>query len=104
MTNDFQEWYSISGSIYTDEQTAWYLWQTVIAYMKKTEFKTKKKAQLEATADENKSEVIEYLRDRKEQISHEVTEWMKTQFLATAKAREILEDFEEGKENTGERE
>jgi hypothetical protein len=56
---------------------------------KKTEFKTKKKIQLEATADEQKSEVIE---------------WMKTQFLATAKAREILDDFEHGKENTGERE
>jgi hypothetical protein len=56
---------------------------------KKTEFKTKKKAQLEATAEENKSEVIE---------------WMKTQFLATVKAREILEDYYEGKENTGERE
>ena len=43
----------------------------------------------EARMEENKSEVIE---------------WMKTQFLATAKAREILEDFYEGKTNTGERE
>jgi hypothetical protein len=57
--------------------------------MKKTEFKTKKKAQLEATDQENRSEVIE---------------WMKTQFTATAKSREILEDYFEGKENTGERE
>jgi hypothetical protein len=61
----------------------------VTTLTKKTEYKTKKKAQLEATAAENKSEVIE---------------WMKTQFLANAKAREILEDFYEGKENTGERE
>lgn len=51
--------------------------------------KTKKKKQLEATAEEHSAEVIE---------------WMKTQFLATAKAREILDDFYEGKENTGERE
>ena len=57
--------------------------------MKKSNFKTKKKAQLEATQEENKSEVIE---------------WMKAQFLATVKAREILEDYYEGKENTGERE
>lgn len=56
---------------------------------KKTEYRTKKKAQLEATAEENKSEVIE---------------WMKTQFAATAKAREILEDYFEGKPTTGERE
>lgn len=56
---------------------------------KKTEYKTKKKHQLEADASEAKSEVIE---------------WMKTQFLSTVKAREILEDFEQGRENTGERE
>lgn len=56
---------------------------------KKTDYKTKKKQQLEATAEEHKSEVIE---------------WMKTQFLSTVKAREILEDFENGVENTGERE
>ncbi len=56
---------------------------------KKTDYKTKKKAQLEATAAEQRSEVIE---------------WMKTQFLCRVKAREILEDFEAGKENTGERE
>lgn len=55
---------------------------------KKTEMRTKRKQQLEATADENKSEVIE---------------WMKTQFTATAKSRELLEEFYEGKENTGER-
>lgn len=61
----------------------------VMILTKKTEYKTKKKAQLEATQEEAKSEVIE---------------WMKTQFLANAKAREILEDFYEGKENTGERE
>lgn len=57
--------------------------------MKKTEIKTKKRMAEEARMEENKSEVIE---------------WMKTQFLATAKAREILEDFYEGKTNTGERE
>lgn len=56
--------------------------------LKKTEIKTKKRMAEEARMEENKSEVIE---------------WMKTQFLATAKAREILEDFYEGKENTGER-
>jgi len=56
---------------------------------KKTEIKTKKKHQEEARIADNKSEVIE---------------WMKTQFLATVKAREILKDFEHGKENTGERE
>ena len=44
---------------------------------------------MEATDQENRSEVIE---------------WMKTQFTATAKSREILEDYFEGKENTGERE
>lgn len=57
--------------------------------MKKTEFRTKTKAIEEARIEENKSEVIE---------------WMKTQFTATAKSREILEDFYNGKENTGERE
>jgi hypothetical protein len=56
---------------------------------KKNEFKTKRKQQFEAKAELDKSEVIE---------------WMKTQFLATVKAREILEDFENGVENTGERE
>jgi hypothetical protein len=79
---------------------------------KKTEYKTKKKAQLEATAEENKSEMRSYMRTRDESVedfndrvqSAEVIEWMKTQFLATVKAREILEDFEDGKENTGERE
>lgn len=56
---------------------------------KKTDIKTKKRAVEEARMEDNKSEVIE---------------WMKTQFLATVKAREILEDFYEGKINTGERE
>jgi hypothetical protein len=55
---------------------------------KTTEYRTKKKQALEATQDEAKSEVIE---------------WMKTQWLSKVKAREILEDFESGKENTGER-
>jgi hypothetical protein len=80
--------------------------------MKKSNFKTKKKAQLEATQEENKSEMRSYMRTRDESAedfidrvqSAEVIEWMKTQFLATVKAREILEDFEDGKENTGERE
>jgi hypothetical protein len=56
---------------------------------KKTDFRTKKKVIEQARIEENKSEVIE---------------WMKTQFLATVKAREILEDYFEGKPNTGERE
>lgn len=55
---------------------------------KKTDIKTKKRAIEEARMADNKSEVIE---------------WMKTQFLATAKSREILEEYYEGKENTGER-
>lgn len=29
----FQVWYSISGNIYTDEQTAWYIWQTITAFL-----------------------------------------------------------------------
>lgn len=61
----------------------------VMKSMKTTEIKTKKRAIEEARIMENKSEVIE---------------WMKTQFLATAKAREILEDYYAGKTNTGERE
>lgn len=56
---------------------------------KTTEYKTKKKQQLEANQEEARSEVIE---------------WMKTQFTATAKSREILEDYFDGKPNTGERE
>lgn len=104
--DEFCEWFNISGNLYTDQRTGWSIWQTIEAYhMKKAEYKTKKKAQLEATAEENKSEVIDYLRSvKEEERSHNVTEWMKAQFLATAKAREILDEFEEGKENTGERE
>lgn len=62
-----------------------YYWSTLV----KTTAKTKTKAIEEARIEENKSEVIE---------------WMKTQFTATVKSREILEDFFEGKANTGERE
>jgi hypothetical protein len=40
---------------------------------------------------------------RAEEAASEVIEWMKEQFLATAKAREILEDYFEGKPNDGER-
>lgn len=71
--------------------------------------KTKKKKQLEANAKEHESEIQGYLRPHNpdaslEETKSEVIEWIKTQFLATAKAREILDDFYEGKENTGERE
>jgi hypothetical protein len=55
---------------------------------KKSDFRTKKKVIEEARIEENKSEVIE---------------WMKTQFLATVKAREILEEYFEDTPNTGER-
>ena len=55
---------------------------------KKNEYRTKNKVIQEERAADAKNEVIE---------------WMKTQFLATAKAREILEEYYEGKENTGER-
>lgn len=54
---------------------------------KTTEYKTKKKQQLEATAKENQSEVIE---------------WMKTQFTAADALAELLRSYE-GKENDGER-
>lgn len=35
--DDFRKWYNISGSLYVDEQSAWYLWQTVIAFLDKNE-------------------------------------------------------------------
>lgn len=54
---------------------------------KTTDYKTKKKQQLEATDVERRNEVIE---------------WMKTQFTATAKSRELLEQFYEGKLDTDE--
>lgn len=56
---------------------------------KSNSYRTKNKVIQEAKAEDARSEVIE---------------WMKDQFLATAKAREILEDYYEGKKNTGERE
>jgi len=55
---------------------------------KKNEFRTKRKQQVEATADERKKEIDDFLRD---------------QYAATAKAREIIEEYLDGTPNTGER-
>ena len=56
---------------------------------KTTEYRTKKKQAREATADEQRAEIDEFL---------------KKEYAARAKAREIIEDYLEGKPNTGERE
>jgi len=56
--------------------------------MKKTDFRTKRKAQQEATAQEHRTEIDDFLKE---------------QYAATAKAREIIEEYLDGKENDGER-
>ncbi len=33
--DNFCEWYDISGTIYTDRLTGWYVWQTIIAFQEK---------------------------------------------------------------------
>jgi len=81
--------------------------------MKKTDFRTKRKAQQEATAQEHSDEITEYLsvkRDRNEsgedftrRARTEIDDFLKEQYAATAKAREIIEEYLDGKENDGER-
>lgn len=56
--------------------------------MKKTDFRTKRKAQQEAKATEDRQEIDDFLKE---------------QFAATVKAREIIEEYLDGKENDGER-
>lgn len=56
--------------------------------MKKTDFRTKRKAQQEANAAEDRQEIDDFL-------AHE--------YAARAKAREIIEEYLDGKENDGER-
>lgn len=76
---------------------------------KNNQYRTKNKVIQETRAAEYEAEIEYYLRPHdptldEEGTKNEVIEWMKTQFTATAKSREILEDYFEGKPNTGERE
>jgi hypothetical protein len=56
--------------------------------LKKTDFRTKRKAQQEAKSEEDRREIDDFL-------AHE--------YATRAKAREIIEEYFNGDENTGER-